>query len=206
MEDAENINPMKNFENRYYYDLDQNISVQFFMYNGVSLRGHFHPWIGWRDVRRTPMIYYEYPLWDMRLEQCVADKIGRIKTPPYTSIFNNSHYLVMNVGYNDLQLFNLNRPNDLRNVAATAVGTYDKFLWRTTTHLRPGAEHDVTWGGTREDHDKRDKLVCGVEGVLCMDTAWTKDLSAEDYYDNKHLKANAVHRMNQEMYEILSRT
>lgn len=203
--DKEKTNPFKHFENRYYYDRDHNIFVVFHHFNGISIRGHFNPWVGFQDFRRVPLHSFDQSLWDLRIDKCIEEKIGRSHHENYAQFFNNTYYLVMNIGHMDLDLYNLNRTDHLKSISQSAVRNYDKFLWKTTTYFRPGTVTDIRWGGTRADHDRRDKIMCDTEGVHCMDISWTKDLSKNDFFDERYVKPDIVRRMNQEMYAILSK-
>jgi hypothetical protein len=185
-------------EIRYYQEPQSEIAVTFYFWRETRLRGHWD--IGEDNSLRYPSHRFIPHAWDEPVEGVMQKAANLTRALPWQP---SSSIILLNFGFWDQNKFLLNEPDTLVGYMTAARSLFSNVVWKTTSHYAPGYQAEPFWGGTREDHDRRDSLMCSQESVLCMNISWTKDLPASAFRDHMDFKADSYNQMNFQLIDLL---
>jgi hypothetical protein len=178
------FSPWHVFENRYYAENDNYISI-FLKLGEIPSQGHWEPGTVY-DVNRTHFenaTDYVPPLWQYNWQDLILHHIAKLEPKP--------DVLVMNAGLwsNDLvpEVFEAIR-NVSDSVGIKAIySTTTKTFTETDTNLLP---HDVNGCKFLE---------------YCLDHSWTGNVSKDDehYRDNLHFRAGVNRVLVEQLLDLL---
>jgi hypothetical protein len=100
--------------------------------------------------------------------------------------------VVMNAGF---WKHNFHQKLYAQKVVHSFVKNVGLFVWRTTTSQIGQFEFS--------NHTETDNLLCGFNGVVCMNTSWTKTLNASEYWNKNHFKEKVNNKLNAQLLSII---
>lgn len=177
------------YENRYYYDPANNVSISYIQAMGVvvDVHGHFapddvHSQHGLVAISRNKV---SKPKWVYSWANVIRKHIGLLSPKPNVLIINAGHW------HNK---FNLASYRKEVISAAKSIGV--TLIWKTTTYTR---RHIIT-----NHNQMNDNSMCR-EADLCLNMSWTREVPSKDYVDRVHFKPHVYNEMNKKLLPFLFR-
>lgn len=181
---AEGINRTAMFENRYYAENRNYVSV-FLKLGSLASQGHWEPGTVY-DVNRTRfknVTNFVPPTWRYNWQDLILHHIAELEPKP--------DFLVLNAGYWHHDLV----PEVFEAIRKVTDKVGIKSIYATTTKSISNRDTDLM------PHD-----VNGCEILeYCLDRSWTANLTKgpEHYWDKKHMTARVNRMLNKQLLDLL---
>ncbi|KAI2499396.1 hypothetical protein MHU86_15108 [Fragilaria crotonensis] len=178
------FNPVEVFENRYYAENHNYVSV-FLKLGGLAGQGHWEPGsvYGANRTRFEKKSYFVPPTWRYNWQDLILNHIAKLEPKPDFVVLNAGHWA------HDLvpEVFEA-----IRNVT-DMVGI--KAIYATTTKSISDRDSSL------RPHD-----VQGCEILeYCLNRSWTANITKnyEHYWDTKHFTARVNRMLNEQLMDLL---
>lgn len=181
------------FDNRYYYDNINNITVTFLSFVGnptVQSHGHILPSEvnDTETTRKYPLGYHTEDRWRYEtLGALFAEYVPHLPVAPSV--------IVLNVGRWGIALNEVEVSEIVFNVFASV----EFFIWKSTTFA--GGENKN--GAARADFDRVDSYFKEYDMVTFMNTSWTSNLEESHRWDIMHFREPVYSVLNIQLLDIL---
>ena len=188
----------KGFENRYFTDSVNNISISYFQFSEINVQGHWsEPYDD--DFFRSP--HYEfYPhFWRYGLSDAMIHFIKNVPDNFFSILILNSghHANSFTFGEGKNKVSNLKYATLVRD---SAVITFDQVIWKTFSAPNPDPEVH-SW--ERDAYHPQDSVMCSLQNITCFNLSWTQLLQPHHYYDNLHFKASVYNLINLKLLDTI---
>lgn len=192
----------QNVENRYFFLPSHSINVTYYCFYGTSIHGHWHDQYDF-DKFRMPWVYQTDFFWDKTLFDFLYHTFAQLNPTPTL--------VVMNVGFHTryMRSHQYNDPAILNDIVKAVLANTKnsslthKMVWKTTTFNRHESSEHKRISDLGIQDDERDEIMCSIQGVLCLNTSWTRYLPALAYWDEYHVRANSYNTLNKQLIQLL---